>query len=126
MPKLRTITPYRNPPRGLAYEAGVVIEVDEALASFLQADSPDAFEVVKAPASPPAHKAILDAPERKAAADDLTVISGISRAKARQLAALGIATFAALAAADAATLTQIRGVGDTTAHEWILAAKERL
>lgn len=126
MAKLRAVTDYRNPPRGLEYQAGAEFDADDGLTRFLLSDAPDAFEHVKAPAAPPANKAIMHAPERKTARDDLTQISGISSAKARQLAVVGIASFADLAVADVAVLARIRGVGDVTAQAWIEDAKERV
>ncbi len=116
---------YRNDALGVHYMPEDEINVDDEHAEWLLRDSPSSFERVKAMASPPANKAVLDAPENKAQ-DDLTEISGISRAKALALADNGISSFADLARADTDTLTSIRGVGEATAGEWIAGARERL
>ena len=62
MSHLRALGRYVNEPRGLAYEAGTVFEVDPALLAFLLADAPGTFEhvvlPVKAVQAPPRDKAI--------------------------------------------------------------------
>ena len=59
--RLLCIGRYINEPRGLAFDAGVTFESDEALAAFLLADAPGCFApapAVKAVAAPTADKAI--------------------------------------------------------------------
>ncbi len=58
------------------------------------------------------------------AADDLTEIHGIGPVYAGRLTESGIASFAGLAAADAAAIAEIAGVSDDLAAEWIAAAGE--
>lgn len=48
--KLKAKGRYSNEPLGVAYEAGQVFEVDEAMANLLMADSPGSFEEYKEPA----------------------------------------------------------------------------
>ena len=50
MSHLRALGRYVNEPRGLAYNAGEVFEVDPALLAFLLADAPGTFEHVVLPA----------------------------------------------------------------------------
>lgn len=110
----------------MVYQTGEEFDATEEHARFLMADSPGSFERVKALNSPPAHKAILEPRRAKAQQpDDLTVISGISNAKARQLALMGVDSFVALAAASVDDLMDIRGVGEATAQAWIEEARER-
>ena len=61
MTRLLCIGRYINEPRGLAFDAGVTFEPDEALAAFLLADAPGCFApapAVKAVDAPPRDKAI--------------------------------------------------------------------
>lgn len=128
MPRLRAVSRYSNEPLNLAYNPGVEFDADQALFDYLMRDAPGCFELVeqKQMKAPPANKAILDAPQDKRANDDLTVISGISRAKAMQLLQMGIDSFRSLATADPETLARIPGVGEAKAQAWIEAASERL
>ncbi len=60
-------------------------------------------------------------------ADDLTEISGIGPTLAERLAALGVTTFASLAAADAAALAaDLAGAGESQIENWISQAKDRV
>lgn len=128
MPRLRAIGRYENQPLNLAFNRGEEFEADESQADFLLRDAPGSFEYVeqKQLKTPPANKAILEAPQDKRVNDDLTKISGISRAKAMQLLQLGIDSYRALATADPEALMKIQGVGKSTAEAWIEAASEYL
>ncbi len=71
------------------------------------------------PPPPPAPPAAAT-PPAAAAADDLTEITGIGPAFAARLHELGVATFAALAGADAAELaSQIPGASEERIAAWI-------
>ncbi len=67
-----------------------------------------------------------EAPRPAAAApepDDLTIIKGIGPVTARKLADAGIATFRALADADATTVAGAAGTSEAACKAWIDAAK---
>ena len=67
MIRLLCIGRYVNEPRGLAFDAGVTFEPDEALAAFLLADAPGCFTAApaaKAVAAPTADKAIKATPNK--------------------------------------------------------------
>ena len=73
---------------------------------------------------PPELKAVPErTPPPEPPADDLTKIKGIGPVSARELEAIGITTFAGLAAADPATIT---GRFDSRANvpDWIAQAKQ--
>ena len=59
------------------------------------------------------------------AADDLTAINGIGPVTAGKLSEAGITTYAALAAADAATVSDVVGTSHGAAAKWIEAADPR-
>ncbi len=85
--------------------------------------SPPAAATGAAP--PPAAAQPPPAPT-EAAADDLTEITGIGPTLAERLHALGITSFASLAAADAAALAaDLTGAGQGQIEGWIDQAKER-
>lgn len=44
--KLRVLGRYRNDPLNVAFDKGMVVEVDDALAKLLMSDSPDSFEEI--------------------------------------------------------------------------------
>ncbi len=74
----------------------------------------------------PALKAVPDPAKNKppaAVPDDLTDIKGIGPKYSQQLADMGITTFAALAEADAATVSAEFG-GRASIEDWIAQAKE--
>ena len=59
MIRLTCVGRYVNEPRGLACDAGVTFEVDDALATYLLADAPGCFApAAKAMQEPPRDKAI--------------------------------------------------------------------
>lgn len=64
---LRVKAEYRHGPRGLAYAADQVIEVDAALAAWLLADAPENFTpvVVETLDAPPVDKQVKRAPRKK-------------------------------------------------------------
>ncbi len=75
--------------------------------------APAPFRVApKAPARPPTEKA-----------DDLTAITGIGPVYATRLEKAGIASFAALATADASTVAEAAGVTAARVSGWIEQAK---
>lgn len=122
--RLRCLSYYRNDPLNVVHQPGEEFDATDERARYLLRDSPQSFERVKAPDSPPANKAVLEPDERKSDGDDFTVISGISDARQRSLRLVGIRTYADLAAADVDTLTDLHGVGEQTAREWIREASD--
>ena len=58
MIKLRCVLTYANGPLNLAYEVGTVFDADDAQATYLLADAPGCFEVVKAVTAPARDKMI--------------------------------------------------------------------
>ncbi len=62
MIQLTCVGRYINEPRGLAFDAGTVFEVDDVTAAFLMADAPGCFAPAeptgKAVQAPPRDKAI--------------------------------------------------------------------
>lgn len=59
--RLQALGRYVNEPRGLAFDAGTVFEVDDAMAAYLFADAPGTFERVvlaKQVGAPTADKAV--------------------------------------------------------------------
>ncbi|MGI9529732.1 MAG: helix-hairpin-helix domain-containing protein [Acidimicrobiia bacterium] len=65
------------------------------------------------------------APADVNADDDLTSINGIGPVTAGKLSEAGILTFAALAATDAAVVSDIAGTSEGAATKWIEAASTR-
>ncbi len=60
--RLTCLGRYVNEPRGLAFDAGTVFEVDDATAAYLLADAPGCFApATKAVDAPPRDKAIKTA-----------------------------------------------------------------
>ena len=58
MIRLLCVCRYVNEPRGLAFDAGVTFEADDATAAYLMADAPGCFA--------PAAKAVIEPPRDKA------------------------------------------------------------
>jgi hypothetical protein len=56
-------------------------------------------------------------------ADDLTIIGGLGKSSAAKLAAAGVATFAALVAADATATAEATGITQSKIEEWQAAAQ---
>lgn len=52
---LQVVARYANAARGLSYQPGQMIEVDDALADYLRRDAPDCFAL----AAPLEHRAVL-------------------------------------------------------------------
>lgn len=120
---VRMITRAASPERTL--EPGDEIHVDDEKAlELINGGYAEAVRVTGETAKrSPAEMAVSPArSERSARA--LTDIPGIGKARAADLLALGIASVAELAAADANTVAAIDGVGMTTAQRWIGAAQE--
>lgn len=64
-------------------------------------------------------------PTAATAGDDLTEIKGIGPVYAGRLSDQGMASFAALSAADPTTVAIAAGVPESAAEEWIAQAKSR-
>jgi large subunit ribosomal protein L21 len=74
----------------------------------------------------PPFRSTPPAPEAVAAPDDLRAVKGIGPVMAGRLAEHGITTFRALVDADAATLGEALGVGETRISDWTAQARRLL
>lgn len=77
---------------------------------------PPTFRVVTPPSEPP----------RPPEPDDLTEVNGIGPVFARRLMEGGISTFTQLAQADVARVTELTGVPESRATDWIEQASTRV
>lgn len=116
--------------RILGLAAGVVAVVwltrDRLLPTpSVSTQEPPAFrhhEPTPPPAATPPDKSVAPA---TAAADDLTAIKGIGPVRAGHFTEAGITTFAALAAADPATIADELDVSESAAAGWVAEAASR-
>lgn len=74
----------------------------------------------------PPFRSTPQAPKADAAPDDLRAVKGIGPVMAGRLADSGITTFRALADADAATLGEDLGVGESRIADWAAQARRLL